>query len=601
MPRPVRFNVAGNAANSDFNSTGDRIYTTSSIVNPAATDTTPPVISAVSSSGITTSTATVTWTTDEASDTQVEFGPTTAYGQSTALITTLATAHSANLTGLASNTRYHYRVKSKDALQNLATGVDKTFMTPFGVSNLGGVSRTTDGSGPLTIGYGRILATSGTTPSGVGIFGLRQNGILVTEAGVPDQPLISSGRIYAEVSAEASPIVNTGLAFANPGPTAGTITYIIRDTLGNTIRSDSTPIGANSELVGFLNETPYLSGTGIQGTFSFTSTIPVAVIALRSFYNERTPSEFMLTTLPVVDLGATLNSGTQVIPHFAAGDGWTTQIILVNPTGAAQTGAIEFLDQGAATPPTAGAPKTVTIDGTSGSTRQYSVAANSSKKFLVTGAAPGTAVGSVRIVPAGGGPVPTPLVIFSYKPASITVAEAGIPVSMGTAFRMFAQLSSSPQILTGVAIANPSAVAGTVTLTLTDLNGVQIAQTVPPLTLPASGQIVGFIDQLIPALAGQTVQGVLRITTSLTSAISVAGLRGRYNERLPVADFLITTTPPTLENSAPSTAERLFPHLANGEGYTTQFILFSGTSGQTSGGTLSFVKPDGSPLDLNIN
>jgi len=161
-------------------------------------------------------------------------------------------------------------------------------------------------------------------------------------------------------------------------------------------------------------------------------------------------------------------------------------------------------------------------------------------------------------------------------------------------------LSSTPQILTGVAIANPSAVAGTVTLTLFDLNGIEIAKTVPPLTLTASGQIVGFIDQLVPGLAGQTVQGVLQITTSLSS-ISVAGLRGRYNERTPVPDFLITTTPPTLESSAPSTAERLFPHLANGDGYTTQFILFSGTAGQTSGGTLIFVKPDGTPLDLNIN
>jgi hypothetical protein len=592
----VRFNVAGNAANGDANSTGDFIYTASSTVSPAAaSDSTPPVISAVTSSGITTSTATITWTTDEPSDTEVEFGTSTAYGQSTTLNSTLTASHSASLTGLASNTRYHYRVKSKDALGNTATGADETFITAFGISNLGGVSRTTDGSGDLTIGYGRILATSGTTPSGVAIFGLRQSGILVTEAGVPDQPLITSGRIFAEVGADA--IVNTGLAFANPNPTAATITYTIRDTNGNTIRSGSTPIGANSELVGFLNEAPYLSGNGIQGTFSFTSTNPVAAIALRSFLNERAPSEFMLTTLPVVDLAAGANSGTQVIPHFAAGDGWTTQIVLVNPTGTAQTGTIQFLDQGAVTPPTAGAPKVVNIDGASGSSAAYSVAANSSKKFVITGASPGTAVGSVRIAPTAGGPAPTPLVIFTFKPGSFTLAEAGIPVTMGTAFRMFAQLSSSPQILTGVAIANPTAAAGTVTLTLTDLNGVQIAQTNPPLSLPASGQIVAFIDQLIPALAGQTVQGVLQIATNLSS-ISVAGLRGRYNER---ADFLITTTPPTLENSTPSITERLFPHLANGGGYTTQFILFSGTAGQTSGGTLNFVKPDGTALDLNIH
>jgi hypothetical protein len=593
---PIRFNVAGNAANGDATSNGDFIYVGSSTVSEAGpTDTAPPVISAVTASAITTSSATITWTTDEASDTEVEFGLTAAYGQSTTLNATLATAHTATLTGLASNTTYHYRVKSKDAGSNLAIGTDNTLRTPFAISNLGGVSRTTDGSGNLTVGYGRIRATAGTTPSGVGIFGLRQSGVLVTEAGVPDQPLITSGRIYAEVSGESSPIVNTGLAFANPSATAGTITYVLRDTSGNTIKSGSTPIGANSELVGFLNEPPYSSGNGIQGTFSFTSTVPVGVIALRGFYNERTPSEFLLTTLPVLDLAATVSSGTQVIPHFAAGGGWTTQIVLLNPTSTAQTGTIQFLSQGSSNPPAGGAPTTVEVDGAAVSSASYSVAADSSKKFRIT--APGLVVGSVRIVPAAGGAVPTPLVIFTYKPGAITASEAGIPVTMGTTFRMFAELSSSPPIKTGIAVANATSVAGTVTLALTDLNGAPIAQVSKPL--PAQGQFAGFINDpdLMAGLAGQTIQGVLRISTDLSS-ISVVGLRSRDNERL---DFLITTTPPTLESGTPTIAERLFPHLANGDGYTTQFILFSGVTGQTSGGMLDFVAPDGTPLELNIN
>ncbi len=595
----VRFNVAGNASNNDNTPTDDRIYTASAIVNAAAGDTTPPVISAVTPSAITTSAATISWTTDELSDSQVEFGTTTAYGQSTTLNATLTTAHGVNLAGLASNTTYHYRVKSKDAALNLATGGDNTFITAFGITDLGGVSRITDGAGQLATGYGRILANSGTTPSGIGIFGLRQNGILVTEAGVPDSPLISSGMTYAEISANL--LVNTGLAIANPNSTAATINYVIRDTTGATIKTGSTNIPPNQQIAGFLDQAPYSVPPGKQGTFSFTSSVPVSVIALRGFYNERTPSEFLITTLPVIDLAAGSNSGTQVIPHFAAGGGWTTQIVLINPTASPQTGTINFLDGGKVTPPTPGAPATVVIDGASGTSAPYTVAANSSKKFLITGASPGTASGSVRIVPAANGPVPTPLVIFSYKPASITVSEAGVPVTMGTAFRMFAQLSSVPPIFTGVAIANPTAVAGTVTLTLYDLNGAQIATTNPPVPLPASGQIVGFLDDLIPQLKGQTVQGVLRITTADLSSISVVGLRARTNERLPDADFLITTTPPTLENGAPSADERLFPHLANGDGYTTQFILFSGTSGQTSDGTLSFVAPGGTALGLNIN
>ncbi|HEY3303141.1 MAG TPA: Ig-like domain-containing protein [Candidatus Binatia bacterium] len=96
---------------------------------PPPTDTTPPVISAVLAPLITSSGATITWTTDEASDSQVEYGATTAYGSVTTLNGSMVTSHSQNLSGLAANTLYHYRVKSRDAAGNLATSTDKTFTT----------------------------------------------------------------------------------------------------------------------------------------------------------------------------------------------------------------------------------------------------------------------------------------------------------------------------------------------------------------------------------------------------------------------------------------------------------------------------------------
>src|SRR5437867_3476178 len=50
-----------------------------------AADTTPPVISAVSSASPTSSSATITWTTNEQTNSQVEYGTTTAYGSATTL------------------------------------------------------------------------------------------------------------------------------------------------------------------------------------------------------------------------------------------------------------------------------------------------------------------------------------------------------------------------------------------------------------------------------------------------------------------------------------------------------------------------------------
>jgi DNA-binding beta-propeller fold protein YncE len=93
------------------------------------TDTQPPVISNVASSNITNSAATVAWATNEASDSQVEYGLTTSYGSSSPLNSLLVTSHTVVLSSLQANATYHYRVKSKDGSGNLAVSNDFTFTT----------------------------------------------------------------------------------------------------------------------------------------------------------------------------------------------------------------------------------------------------------------------------------------------------------------------------------------------------------------------------------------------------------------------------------------------------------------------------------------
>jgi hypothetical protein len=95
-------------------------------------DTVPPVISNLSVSGISSSGAVIGWTTNEASDSQVQFGTTTAYGSTTAPDPTLMTTHSQTVSGLAANTTYHFSVKSADASKNFASSADATFTTASG-------------------------------------------------------------------------------------------------------------------------------------------------------------------------------------------------------------------------------------------------------------------------------------------------------------------------------------------------------------------------------------------------------------------------------------------------------------------------------------
>lgn len=98
------------------------------IVTTPAPDTTQPVISAISSS-VTHNSATISWTTDELSDSQVEYGTTSAYGSSTTLDGSLVTSHSQNLSGLIASTTYHFRVKSKDSAGNMSVSSNLTFTT----------------------------------------------------------------------------------------------------------------------------------------------------------------------------------------------------------------------------------------------------------------------------------------------------------------------------------------------------------------------------------------------------------------------------------------------------------------------------------------
>jgi len=90
-------------------------------------DVTPPVISAITTNTLTVSSTKVSWLTNEASDTQVQYGLTNAYGTATTLSAAAVLTHSATIVGLVPDTIYHFRVLSRDSSGNLATSVDGTF------------------------------------------------------------------------------------------------------------------------------------------------------------------------------------------------------------------------------------------------------------------------------------------------------------------------------------------------------------------------------------------------------------------------------------------------------------------------------------------
>jgi hypothetical protein len=123
-----------------------------------APDTIAPVISSVASSGVTDATAIVSWSTNEAADSQVEYGLTTDYGSTTQLDGSRVTSHAVTVSGLLSGSLYHYRVRSSDPSGNLAVSGDATFTTAVSDAAPPTVNVTAPSGGSTVSGTMTVLA-----------------------------------------------------------------------------------------------------------------------------------------------------------------------------------------------------------------------------------------------------------------------------------------------------------------------------------------------------------------------------------------------------------------------------------------------------------
>jgi hypothetical protein len=142
----------------------------------------------------------------------------------------------------------------------------------------------------------------------------------------------------------------------------------------------------------------------------------------------------------------------------------------------------------------------------------------------------------------------------------------------------------------GVAIANNSSNAENITLELYGLDGASTGLT-GTLSLPARGQRSMFLNEIpgFESLANG-FQGILRIAGASNAPISVIALRGRTNER---NEFIVSTMNATLEGETPA-GPLMFPHVVDGDGYSTQFLLVGPSS------SLSMFSQNGTAMSLSM-
>jgi len=169
------------------------------------------------------------------------------------------------------------------------------------------------------------------------------------------------------------------------------------------------------------------------------------------------------------------------------------------------------------------------------------------------------------------------------------VSESGIPAAVSTTHaRVYVDLSENHN--TGLAIANVNSAAASIMINAFQTDGLTaIGTSQGSLELAGHGHDAKFADQCISGLP-EGFTGVLDISS--TTPFAVLTMRSLYNER---HDFLVTTFPVADANQvAPSPA--VFPQIADGGGYVTEFILIS--AGETASAGLSYYDETGTQTEF---
>ncbi len=192
-------------------------------------------------------------------------------------------------------------------------------------------------------GYAILTVNSGTVPYGTAVFSFKQNGVTVSEAGVPASPPTTSARIFIDYRSavpavpgriEAGTIdINTGIAVVNGGSITANVSYILRDVLGATLSEGHGTIDAGAHVAKFVNQLKDVApdfelpsdfpGTVQFGSLEISSDQPLSTVALRTIANQR--NDVLYTTSPAAEGVRHSISMARPAPRWPSANGKTRQ------------------------------------------------------------------------------------------------------------------------------------------------------------------------------------------------------------------------------------------------------------------------------------
>ena len=155
-----------------------------------------------------------------------------------------------------------------------------------------------NGMGASVSGFATVSTSAGTV-SGTAIFSQFDSaGNLVAEAGVPSANAVPRQAIFVDTVGGYS----VGVAYANPGGSAATVTLNVLDSGAVSVASTTQILGSGNHVQGFTFQMFNPPPPPLAGTMQITSDSPLVALALRF-----DPTLLKYTTLPPVTLASLIN------------------------------------------------------------------------------------------------------------------------------------------------------------------------------------------------------------------------------------------------------------------------------------------------------
>lgn len=195
---------------------------------------------------------------------------------------------------------------------------------------------TSANSNVLRTGNIRVTPASGSgSPIASSVISLVTNGITVTESGIATTGIAPSFEVFAEI--DSAQRLQTGVAIGNAAANDTTVQFQLLTLDGQPSRyAGTTTVPANGHAAMFLTEIPGMQDLPpkFRGVLRISSSTPISAIGLRTRYNES--GDFLFSTTPAVAENAPPSADTFVFPQVVSGSGYTTDFILINPSGISQ-------------------------------------------------------------------------------------------------------------------------------------------------------------------------------------------------------------------------------------------------------------------------